>query len=128
MDVYDRAKATAKRMLAPRSAGGKGLAMTLRRTVPGEYDPTTGTSSETTTDYAGSAFRQDFDLKDIDGSLVKSGDVLFLVSPVLLDGSDTPEPKTQDKIIFDGQTYNVESVKPWNYAGMACGFEVQGRK
>ncbi|MNE92469.1 hypothetical protein D3C80_1901980 [compost metagenome] len=60
--------------------------------------------------------------------MIKAGDVKFLVSPLLLNGSDMPEPKTQDKVLFDGDTYNVESVKPWNYAGLAVGFEVQGRK
>jgi hypothetical protein len=127
-DIYDRAKATAARLLAPRSQGGKGLELTLRRTVPGEYDPETGTSTDTTTDYAGSGLRDSYDLKDVDGSLVKSGDVKFLVSPLLLNGADMPEPKTQDKVLFDGDTYNVESVKPWDYAGLAVGFEVQGRK
>lgn len=126
-DIYDRAKATAARMLAPRSQGGKGLEATLRRTVAGEYDPDTG-ASETVTDYAGSAFRDTYSLQDIDGSMVKAGDVKFLLSPVLLDGTDTPEPKTQDKLLFDGGTYNVVSVKPWDYAGLSCGFEVQARK
>lgn len=127
-DIYDRAKAMAARQLAPRSRGGKGLEMTLRKTTAGEYDPEIGTSTDTTVDYAGSAFRQEYDLKDIDGSLVKAGDVLFLVSPLLLDGTDTPEPMTLDIILFDGQQYIAQTVKPWNYAGLAVGFEVQGRK
>lgn len=127
-DIYDRAKATAARMLAPRSSGGKGLALTLRSVTQGEYDPDVGTSSEVVVEHAGSGFRQNYELKDIDGSLVKSGDVLFLVSPVLLDGTDTPTPSTQDKVVFDGATYNVVDVKPWNYAGLAVGFEVQARK
>ena len=38
-DIYDRAKATATRMLAPRSKGGKGLELVLRREIIGEYDP-----------------------------------------------------------------------------------------
>lgn len=127
-DIYDRAKATASRQLAPRSRGGKGLELTLRRIVSGEYDPETGTSPSTTTDYAGSGLRQSYDLKDVDGTLILAGDVKFLVSPVLLDGSDTPEPQTLDIVLFDGQQYTVQSVKPWNYAGLAVGFEVQARK
>lgn len=127
-DIYDRAKATAARMLSPRSSGGKGLELTLRRTVPGEYDPDTGSATDTLTDYPGSGLRQEYDLKDVDGSLIKAGDVMFLVSPLLIDGTDMPEPKTQDIVLFDGQQYLVQSVKPWNYAGLAVGFEIQGRK
>ncbi|RJG10917.1 hypothetical protein D3879_14650 [Pseudomonas cavernicola] len=127
-DIYDRAKATAVRMLAPRSAGGKGAGLTLRRTVPGVYDPETGTSPDTITDYAGSGLRDSYKLTDVDGSLIKQGDVKFIVSPVLLNGADMPEPKTQDLIVFDGSTYTVQAVDPWNYAGLAVGFVVQARK
>lgn len=127
-DIYDRARATAIRMLAPRSAGGKGLEMTLTRTVAGEYDPAIGGSSSTTTDYTGSAFRDTYENKDVDGTLIKAGDVKFLVSPALLDGSAMPTPTTTDTILFDGQRFTVASVKPWNYAGLDIGFEVQARK
>lgn len=127
-DIYDRARATAIRMLAPRSKGGKGLEMTLTRTVMGEYDPNIGGASSTTTNYDGSAFRDTYSLRDVDGSLIKSGDVKLLVSPELLNGSDTPTPETVDKILFDSTLYTVQSVKPWNYAGLDIGFEVQARK
>ncbi|MGX5220234.1 hypothetical protein [Pseudomonas sp. S9] len=127
-DQYDRAKAQAARMLAPRSRGGKGLEMTLRHTVKGSYIPGGTANPDTVTDYQGSAFRDTYKLQDIDGSLIKAGDVKFLVSPVLLDETDTPEPVTQDKVIFDGDTYTVVGVVPWNYAGLAVGFEVQARK
>lgn len=126
-DIYDRAKASAARNLAPRSQGGKGLELTLRRTVQGEYDPDTGVS-ETITDYAGSGLRENYKAEDIDGSLIKAGDVKFLVSPVLLNGTDMPQPETQDKILFDGETYTVQRVDPWDYAGLAVGFAVQARK
>ncbi|MGQ7956512.1 hypothetical protein ACUTAF_02125 [Pseudomonas sp. SP16.1] len=126
-DIYDRAKAQAARMLAPRSAGGKGLELTLRRTVVGEYDPDTG-SSETITDYIGSGLRENYRMEDIDGSLVKAGDVRFMVSPVLLNGDDMPEPKTLDKVLFDGETYTVQRCDPGDYAGLSCFFYVQARK
>jgi hypothetical protein len=128
-DIYDRAKAQAARVLAPRSAGGKGLELTLRRTVAGEYDPETGiTPPPVVTDYAGSGLRENYRTQDVDGSLIKAGDVRFMVSPVLLNGSDTPEPLTTDLIIFDGDTYTVQAVEPGDYAGLACFFYVQARK
>lgn len=127
-DIYDRARATAIRMLAPRSKGSKGLEMTLTRTVAGEYDPEAGGATSTITDYLGSAFRDTYSNSDIDGTLIKAGDVKFLVSPALLDGSPMPTPATTDTILFDSQRFTVESVKPWNYAGVDIGFEVQARK
>lgn len=128
-DIYDRAKAAAARMLAPRSTGGKGLELTLSRIVEGEYDPeTSSTPDSTTTHYDGSGLRESYRQQDIDGSLIKQGDVKILISPLLLDGSDAPQPISQDLIMFDGQAYTVQHVDPMNYAGLAVGFYVQARK
>lgn len=126
-DIYDRSKALAVRMLAPRSKGGKGAELTLTRTEKGPRDPDTGGSSTIVTNFIGSGVRETYAQKDIDGSLIKIGDVKFLVSPVLLSGVDMPQPATQDKILFEGKLYTVIQVNPWNYAGLAVGFEVQGR-
>ena len=126
-DIYDRAKATATRMLAPRSKGGKGAELTLTRKVSGSYDPVTGKPSVSISVYAGSGFRDTFELKNIDGTLIRRGDVKLLVSPVQLTGEDMPRPTETDTIIFDGTTYTVVSVEPWDYAGVLVGFEVQAR-
>jgi len=127
-DVYDRAKASAGRMLGLRASGGKGAALTLQKATAGAYDPGTGTAGSTTVDYAGSAFRDTYKQSEIDGSRIKQGDVKFLVSPLLLNGADMPEPAALDKVVFDGSTYTVQYVLPMNYAGLAVGFEVQARK
>lgn len=127
-DIYDRAKASAARMLAPRSKGGKGLELSLVRVTTGDYDPELGTGSITTTQYEGSGFRENYRQQDIDGSRIKVGDVKILISPLLLDATDTPQPVSQDKILFDGDTYTVQGVDPWDYAGLAVGFSVQARK
>lgn len=127
-DIYDRAKRAAARLLAPRSLGGKGLEMTLRRTTTGAYDPATGGASVTTADYTGSAFRDSYSRAEIDGTLIRADDTKLLLSPIQLDGTDLPEPAAQDKIIFDGSEYSIVTVRPWNYAGLAVGFEVQARK
>jgi len=126
-DIYDRSKALAVRMLAPRSKGGKGLEMTLTRSVKGPRDPDSGAATAVITNYQGSAFRDTYDLADVDNTLIKSGDVKLLVSPVQLDGTDMPVPSTQDHILFDGKTYTIAGVSPWNYAGLSVGFEVQAR-
>lgn len=127
-DIYDEAKALAAEMLAPRSQGGNGLELSLVRVTPGEYEPDTGSSSPTTVQYDGSGFRDTYKQSDIDGSRIKQGDVKLLVSPVLLNAADMPQPISQDKILFDGETYTVQNVDPWDYAGIAVGFSVQARK
>lgn len=127
-DIYDRAKVTATRMLAPRSKGGKGLELSLIRVTTGEYDPDLGSSPVTTAQYDGSGFRENYNQRDIDGSRIKQGDVKILISPVLLNAADMPQPVSQDTILFDGDTYTVQNVDPWDYAGLAVGFSVQARK
>lgn len=127
-DIYDRAKALASHMLAPRASGGKGLALTITKITPGAYDPSTGTSTNTSANYSGSGLRQDYDLSDINGSMIRQGDVKILISPTLINGNDMPEPAAGDSVTFDGSTYSVVSVSPWNYAGLVVGFEVQARK
>ena len=126
-DIYDRSKAMAARMLSPRSKGGKGAELTLTKTEKGPRDPETGGSSTVVTSFLGSGLRETYEQKDIDGSLIKIGDVKLLVSPVQLAGPDMPQPATQDKVLFDGKLYTVIQVNPWNYAGLAVGFEVQAR-
>ncbi|EIK68101.1 hypothetical protein PseBG33_1372 [Pseudomonas synxantha BG33R] len=126
-DIYDRAKATATRMLAPRSKGGKGLELVLRRETLGEYDPDNPQPPGELV-LNGSGFREEYDDKYIDGTLIVRGDVKLLVSPVQLNGADMPLPLSNDRIQFDGTTYTVIAVGPWNYAGLAVGFELQVRK
>lgn len=126
-DIYDRAKALATRMLAPRSKGGKGLELVLRRETLGEYDPDAPQApSELVLN--GSGFREEYDNKYIDDTLIVRGDVKLLVSPVQLSGADMPTPLSNDRIQFDGTTYTIIAVGPWNYAGLAVGFELQVRK
>jgi hypothetical protein len=127
-DIYDRAKASASRLLSPRSAGGKGLELTLKRITQGEYDPSTGVGTPTVEIFDGSGVRENYKQSDVDGTRIKHGDVKLLISPVLLTGVDMPQPKSLDTIDFDGETYTIQNVDPWKYAGLAVGFSVQARK
>lgn len=127
-DIYDRAKVSVARNLAPRSRGGKGLELTLQRVTKGVYDPATGKAVDTVASYDGSGLRENYKQSDIDGTLIKQGDVKILISPLLLDGSDTPQVKALDKLIFNGETYTVQGVEPWSYAGLTVGYSVQARK
>ena len=127
-DIYDRALATATRMLKPRSQGGYGLEATFTVTTVGEYDPATGASPITSTAYTGSAFRDTYKREEIDGTRILASDVKFLVSPVQSDGNPMPLLSPDYKLNFDGDEYTIVSVMPWKYAGLNVGFEVQGRK
>ncbi|MBD1589785.1 hypothetical protein [Pseudomonas typographi] len=127
-DIYDEAKALAAEMLAPVSQGGNGAELTLQRITKGEYDPATGGAADIVQAYEGSGFRETYSQRDIDGTVIKQGDVKILISPVLLDGSETPQPQSQDRVLFVGDQYTVQNVEPWNYAGVAVGFSVQARK
>lgn len=118
-DIHDRGRALAIRMLAPRP-DGKGVSLILRKKTVGEYNPETGGQDTVWTEYAGSGLRTTYDLKDIDGSYILEGDVEILMSPVMTDGADMPQPSTNDVIVFDGSSYNVVDVRPGNFIGLDC--------
>lgn len=126
-DIYDRALATATRMLAPRTSGGYGNTVVMTTRVVGEYEPETGEAPITETNYTGSAFRDTYKKEEIDGARILATDVKFLVSPTLANGDPTPQLSPDYKLNFDGEEYTIISVQPWNYAGLNVGFEVQGR-
>lgn len=125
-DIHDRGRALAIRMLAPRPQG-KGLGLVLRKKTVGEYNPETGGQGVVWTDTSGSGLRTNYDQQDIDGSYILQGDTRILMSPTAADGSDIPEPSTNDMILFDGNEYNIIRVGPWDYAGVTCGYELQCR-
>ena len=125
-DVYDRARATAARMLLPRPEG-YGLELTLDKKNENGYDPRTSEVERQNVAYESTGFRGAFRHDQIDGTNVMVGDVILIVSPVQLDGEPLPQPETGDHILFDEVDYTVKHCEPWNYAGLACGFSVHAR-
>lgn len=125
-DIHDRGRALAIRMLAPRPQG-KGATLFLRKKTVGEYNPETGGQDTVWTEYTGSGLRTTYDLKDIDGSYILEGDVEILMSPVMTDGADMPQPSTNDVIVFDGSSYNVVDVRPGNFIGLDCFYKAHCR-
>lgn len=125
-DIHDRGRALAIRMLAPRTKG-KGLGLVLRKKTVGEYNPETGGQNVVWTDANGSGLRTNYRQEDIDGTYILQGDTRILLSPTASDGSDIPEPSTNDMIVFDGSEYNVIRVGPWRFADVTCGYELQCR-
>lgn len=117
-----------KAKMVDRIVRKRGAACTLRQTGDGSYDPATGTASVATSDYAGAAFRWDYDARQIDGTMIQADDVRFIVSPLQDDGTELPQPRADDQVIFAGATYTVVRSKPWNFDGTtAVGFELQVR-
>ena len=125
-DIHDRGRALAIRMLAPRTKG-KGLELNLRKKWVGEYNPETGGQETTWTDNVGSGLRTRYQQKDIDNTYILQSDLRMLISPIKLDGTDMPEPSTNDVILFDGSEYNIINVGTMNYAGVVCGYQLQLR-
>lgn len=126
--IYTRGRATAIKQLGLPPTG-KGAALTLHKvTAGGDYIPGGGETAPTVTDYAGSGIRTAYKLADVDGTLVQSSDVRFLVSPLLQNGGDMPVAGVNDSLTFGGIVYNIISCKPWNYDGeTSIGFIIQGR-
>lgn len=88
------------------------------------YDPDTGASTLTYVDSTGHGCIVEFDKELIDGSSVRVGDKLCLLSP-----AGISEPKLGDLIVIGAETWNV--VPPVSVvapAGIACLYEVQLRK
>ena len=133
MTAYDlRARATAARMLAPKSKGGKGQVVTLHQPASdGTFDPATETTSGATPaqDHAGSGVETKYDARSIAAGLVQAGDVKFLLSPVKLDGSPMPEPAADSwTLTKGGQTWTIKLVTPTSPAGLDVMYELQLRR
>lgn len=126
--IYTRGRATAIKQLGLPPTG-KGAPLTLTKvTAGGEYIPGGGETAPTETAYLGSGIRTAYRLQDIDGTLIQSSDVRFLVSPLLQNGGDMPVAGVNDSLTFGGIVYNIISCKPWNYDGeTSIGFIIQGR-
>ena len=125
-DVYDRAAATMQRALQPRPIGN-GAPLTLTKTGPGVRDPDTGIVAPSITTFEGLAFRSSFAMRDIDGTLIRSGDVKFLVAPLQINGGELPAPASTDTLTFEGAVYKLVNCSPMNYAGKLVGFKLQAR-
>ena len=131
MTYDDRAKALAARMLAPTSRGGKGLEVTLHQPGSGgTFDPATDTTSGATPpqDHVTSGVEDKNSTFSIGTGVVAAGDVKLLLSPVKLDGSDTPEPIADSwTLTMAGKPWTIKQVGRTQPAGMPVLFELQLR-
>jgi hypothetical protein len=118
--AYDqRAQAMAARVLAIKSAGGKGQQVTLDVTDQGAYDPTTGaTGTGSITRQTGSGIEEHFRASQIDGSLIMVGDVRFMLSPLTTDGAVITTAVVDALLEYpDGRKWRVKGAEPFSPAG-----------
>lgn len=121
---YDRMASTALRLIER-----FGQTITLRDTVPGEYDPVTGeTTPETPIDQPAQAILQDYapqqsGMSYAEGTVIKQGDKKILVAAQGL----TP-PTLTTTVLADGATWTIINVKEINPAGTPLVYELQGRR
>lgn len=87
-----------------------GSPITITRSGNSEYDATTNTYTDSGTELSGFAIQSNFNQRDIDGTNIRMGDVLFMAC---LNG----RPMTNDSISFNGNTYTVVNVRPLNLDG-----------
>lgn len=100
-----------------------GASVDITITVAGEYDPETGITTSTTT-YNGVGAVFDYDARDIDGTLIMSDDRRVYASVNGLPDSIT----TAAKLTFNGDAYNIVTVKKLDPSGINVLWELQVRK
>lgn len=117
--------ATAKRLLALR-----GQTVTLTKIVPGAYDPATQRpAAPQTTEQLVSGVATQYNVREIDGVLIRADDMRLIISPLKTDGTAVlpPEP-THTYELANGDVWNVVAVNPINPAGTPVAYIVQGRR
>lgn len=115
MSFYANLAATARRLLTQ-----FGTDATLTRVTTGDYDPATGTASQTTTDYTCKAARFDYSQRDIDGTNIRVGDQRIYMDATVM-------PQTGDTIALGDRTYVVVTARSIGPALTAVLYDVQAR-
>lgn len=92
---------------------------TIRRVVPGVYNPTTGTVSETTTDTSVRGVLEDVNLREVN-DLIQAGDKRLLIA-----AADIANPPTAaDEAIIEGITYQTVQVRTIEQDNTAITYEL----
>lgn len=87
-------------------AAGAVRDVTLKKTAQGSYSTATLASTGTSTDYAAKAVLWEYELREIDGSVIRRGDKRYIV---FADGlSVSPAPR--DRLTDGSETYEVIAV------------------
>lgn len=116
---YAKAAATALRLLTR-----FGSAVTVTRVTPGAYDPETGTNgSGSTATWTPQGVRLDYSAREIDGTLILSGD-----QRVYMSAEPGLDPQPGDTVTLGADVWRVVRSHTLAPAGVAVLLEVQVRK
>jgi hypothetical protein len=102
-----------------------GMPMTLSTETAGTYDPSTGVVSDPVkVDHLVNGIVIEYESKDIDGTLIKIGDKIALMTA----SDTTPEPNSDNTLTMNSVDWAVISCNPIAPAGLAIVYKVQVRK
>lgn len=87
-----------------------GSPITCKRSGKKVYDKATNTYVDTGKEFSGVAIQRSFDQKNIDGTNIRFGDVMFMAKM-------EERPQTNDTVTFGGKTYTVINADPMNVDG-----------
>lgn len=129
MTAYDvKARATAARLLASLTSGGKGQAVTLKTRTLGARNAATGTRVQATTTQTGAGVEQAYSAREIDGTQIKAGDKQFMLSGLDAAGAAlSPGPSPSDLLTVGGVDWTIINVDPVQPAGTPIYFVLQLR-
>lgn len=100
-----------------------GTTATLIKVVAGTYDPATSSVSNTETSYTVTLYEEDASGADIDGSQIKAGDKLAMISAI-----GSVQPETNNRITYQGADWMIVDATRENVNGLACVYYVTMRK
>lgn len=118
MTFYTEAIADADELLSE-----FGQSMTLSVKTSGTYDPATGTSSVSSTNYTVTGAVFDFPAKAIDGTLIQQGDKKVIVSCSGL----IVVPDITDTLTIGSTVHNIVNVKALEPGGTTVIYTLQVR-
>jgi hypothetical protein len=117
---YPRLKAMAERLIA--KAGQPATLVRATRVGGNPKDPRTGTV--TPANHAVKVVETEYDIREIDGTVILRSDRRFLMST---EGLGQVDPNSADALIVGGKTLQVVSMKPLQPGGVVLLYDVQAR-
>lgn len=100
---YSKTRATAQRLI-----NRFGATLTFTREAAGSYDPTTGSTSNTTTNYTTNVVWLEYSKDEVDETTIFRGD-----AKLICDGQVEPD----DLVIYQGETWRIVDTSPLNPTG-----------
>lgn len=107
---------------------GSGAPITITRVIEGEFDASTGGYTDEREEvYQGSGIRVSYKTYDYKNTAIQYGDFRIYLSPVLMDGTETPKPENGDKLKLGDNEATVVSYEAWDSNDLSCGYKLQMR-